>query len=134
MQAANLKASSLTGSRAIQAGTCIVAADEVGGTIVYSRNGGKLGMIDRLLIDKVSGKIAYVVMSSTDVTATGQQRRALPWSVLAYDPLVGGYVVNLDRKVYDNGLTFERDDGIDWNSMAWQWRLHDYYRVPPFWV
>jgi hypothetical protein len=56
---------------------------------------------------------------------TGERRQALPWSVLTYDPMIGGYLVNLDRKVLESGPTFELDETVDWNSEALNHRLHD---------
>ena len=108
----------------------VVTADRVNASAVYSRAGDALGTVDRLLIDKVSGKIAYAVISIGD----GDRRQPLPWCVLTYDALLGGYLVNLDRSVLENGPTFRRDEAIDWNSESFNRRLHDYYSVPHFWI
>jgi hypothetical protein len=48
--------------------------------------------------------------------------------------MIGGYLVNLDRKVLESGPTFELDETVDWNSEALNRRLHDYYYVPHFWI
>ncbi len=108
----------------------VVAVDRVKATAVYSRAGVALGTVDRLMIDKISGRIAYAVIAIGD----GGRRQALPWSVLNYDPLLDGYLVNLDRKVLENGPTFARDEAVDWNNEGWNRQLHDYYRVPHFWI
>jgi hypothetical protein len=114
-------------------GERVVAADRVNGDAVYSRAGDALGTIDRLLIDKVSGKIAYAVIAIA-AGHEGGRRQPLPWCVLTYDPLMGGYLVNLDHSVLENGPTFRRDEAVDWNSEPFNRRLHDYYRVPHFWI
>ena len=111
----------------------VVAADRVNASAVYSRAGAELGTIDRLLIDKVSGKIAYAVIAIT-AGSDGDRRRPLPWCVLTYDPLVGGYLVNLDRRVFESGPTFLRDEAVDWNSEPFNRELHDYYSVPHLWI
>jgi hypothetical protein len=108
----------------------VVAADRVNATAVYSRAGVALGTVDRLMIDKISGRIADAVIA----IGGGDRHQALPWSVLNYDPLLGGYLVNLDRKVLENGPTFARDEAVDWNNEGWNRQLHDYYRVPHFWI
>jgi PRC-barrel domain protein len=108
----------------------VVTAERVNATAVYSRAGDALGTVDRLLIDKVSGKIAYAVIAIAD----GDRRQPLPWCVLTYDPIVGGYLVNLDRSVLESGPSFRRDEAIDWNSESFNRRLHDYYSVPHFWI
>jgi hypothetical protein len=53
---------------------------------------------------------------------------------MTYDPLMGAYLVNLDRCVLENGPTLRRDENVDWNSEPFNRRLHDYYRVPHFWI
>jgi hypothetical protein len=110
-------------------GERVVAADRVNGSAVYSRAGDALGTIDRLVIDKV----AYAVIATT-AGHEGGRRQPLPWCVLTYDPLMGGYLINLDRSVLENGPTFRRDEVLDWSSEPFNRRLHDYYRVPHFWI
>jgi PRC-barrel domain. len=39
-----------------------VASDRVEGTLVRRSDGTKIGTIERLMIDKVSGKVAYAVL------------------------------------------------------------------------
>lgn len=39
-----------------------ISSDEVEGTKVYSSQGDKLGTIQELMIDKVSGRVRYAVM------------------------------------------------------------------------
>ena len=109
----------------------IVPTDRVNTCAVYSRAGDAIGTVDRLLIDKVSGKIAYAVIA---IAADGDRRQPLPWCVLTYDALMGGYLVNLDRRIFENGPTFRRDEAVDWNSEPFNRRLHDYYNVPHFWI
>jgi hypothetical protein len=108
----------------------VVTAERVNASSVYSRAGVALGTVDRLLLDKVSGKIVYAVIAIAD----GDRRQPLPWCVLTYDPIMGGYLVNLDRSVLENGPTFRHDEAIDWNSESFSRRLHDYYSVPHFWI
>ena len=96
----------------------VVAADRINASAVY----------------KVGGKIAYAVIAIAADGHDGDRQQSLPWCVLTYDPLMGGYLVNLDGSVLENGPTFRRDEAIDWNSESFNRRLHDYYRVPHFWI
>jgi uncharacterized protein YrrD len=41
----------------------LIGSDKVEGTNVYRSNGEKVGSIERVMIDKRSGKVAYAVMS-----------------------------------------------------------------------
>ena len=49
------------------------------------------------MIDKISGKVAYAVMSFGGFLGMGDSYHPLPWHVLTYDTGQGGYVVDLDR-------------------------------------
>jgi hypothetical protein len=41
----------------------LIGSDKVEGTAVYRSNGEKVGRIERVMIDKINGKVAYAVMS-----------------------------------------------------------------------
>jgi hypothetical protein len=43
--------------------SALISSDKVEGTAVYNRQGEKLGSIHAVMIDKVSGKVGYAVMS-----------------------------------------------------------------------
>jgi uncharacterized membrane protein len=55
---------------------------QVGG--VYDRRGERLGSIHSVMIDKISGKVAYAVMSFGGFLAMGDSYHPLPWHVLTY--------------------------------------------------
>ena len=112
----------------------VVATDRIDGSAVYSRTGNSLGTVECLMIDKVSGKIAYAVIAIAAVGGECSRRQALPWSVLTYDSLMGGYFVNLDRKILENGPSLGPDEIANWNSETWNRQLHEYYSVPHFWI
>ena len=62
----------------------LISSEDVEGTNVYGAGDGTVGEIDHLLIDKVSGRVAYAVMSFGGFLGLGTQ----PLS----DPLVGPQV------------------------------------------
>jgi hypothetical protein len=41
----------------------LISADKVEGTAVYNPAGEKIGKIENVMIDKLTGKVAYAVMS-----------------------------------------------------------------------
>jgi PRC-barrel domain len=60
----------------------LISSDKVEGTSVYNRQGEKLGSIHTLMINKISGKVAYAVMSFGGFLGIGDRYHPLPWSVL----------------------------------------------------
>ncbi len=59
---------------------CLIASDKVEGTPVYRSNGEQVGTMERVMIDKISGKVAYAVMSFGGFLGIGEDYHPLPWS------------------------------------------------------
>jgi sporulation protein YlmC with PRC-barrel domain len=75
----------------------LVGAHDVEGTAIYNPAGNNLGRIDDIVIDQKTGVVAYAVMSSGGILGIGSRHHPLPWTMLKYNPDLGGYVINLDR-------------------------------------
>jgi sporulation protein YlmC with PRC-barrel domain len=112
----------------------LIAADKVEGTTVYNRAGDKLGSIESVVLDKVSGKVAYAVLSFGGFLGIGDQHYPLPWGMLKYDTNLGGYAVDLDKKVLEGAPSYKVDQPVDLSDAAWSERVHNYYKVPPYWI
>jgi uncharacterized protein YrrD len=41
----------------------LIGSDKVEGTPVYGRDDNKIGTVQRVMLDKISGKVAYAVIS-----------------------------------------------------------------------
>jgi len=114
----------------------LIPADKVEGTSVFNPKGDKLGEIENILIDKISGKVAYADMAFGGFLGMGDKHHPLPWSVLSYDTNKGGFVINLDKKMLENAPSYDPEDAaeVDWGDEAWGRKLHDYYGVQPYWI
>src|SRR5580765_2957200 len=75
-----------------------ISSTKVSGTAVYNANGDKLGSIDDLIIDKVSGQVRYAALEFGGFLGLGTDRYPLPWSMLKYDTGFDGYVVPLHKE------------------------------------
>lgn len=64
---------------------CVVSCDTLTGGAVVNRAGEELGMLERIVIDVPSGKIAYAVLGCGGVFGIGARRYAIPWSELTLD-------------------------------------------------
>jgi len=112
----------------------LIAADKVEGTTVRNRAGEKLGTIDNIMIDKVTGRVAYAVMSFGGFLGIGDRFHALPWGALKYDPRMESYVVDLGKERLEGAPTHRKTDALDWDDPVWTKKVHDYYNIPPFWI
>jgi hypothetical protein len=112
--------------------TTLIAADKVAGTPVYNIQGESIGEIDDVMIDKVSGKVAYAVMSFGGFLGMGENYHPLPWSILKYDPARGGYVVDVANDVLRGSPAY----GVDSDPLGdrtYDEKIYGYYGVPPYW-
>ncbi len=69
--ATNTQTSEMTGKPVIE-------SDRVEGTTVYDPNGNNIGSIKRLMIEKISGKVAYAVMSFGGFLGMGAEEHTNP--------------------------------------------------------
>jgi hypothetical protein len=76
----------------------LIGSDKVEGTPVYRSNGDHIGQIERIMIDKISGKVAYAVMSFGGFVGIGEDYYPLPWSLLTYNTRLEGYEVNVSEQ------------------------------------
>jgi hypothetical protein len=88
----------------------------VEGTIVYDPRGSEIGSIKRLMIDKVSGRVCYAVMSFGGLLGMGTEEHAVPWNKLTYDTNLGGYRTDITEQELRGAPTFSRDRNFDWND------------------
>ena len=108
----------------------LIGSDKVEGTAVYRPNGDKVGVIERIMIDKLSGKVAYAVMSFGGFLGLGHDHYPIPWSRLTYNPQLQGYEVNITDDQLKGAPRFTRDHPWDWDDTDRSRRVHDYYGVP----
>jgi len=77
----------------------LISGKKVEGTTVFNLAGEKVGTVDDIMIDKVSGRAIYAVMSFGGFLGMGEKFHPIPWSTLKYDQQKGGYAVNIDKKL-----------------------------------
>ncbi len=115
-------------------GPTVVTARTLEGITVYSATGEKAGTLEDVMIDKVSGKIAYAVLAFGGFLGLGERHHPLPWTILQYDSSKGGYVVELDKETVKDAPSFGSSDDVCWEDEGWGRRVHDYYKAKPYWA
>ncbi len=110
----------------------LIGSDKVDGTAVYGADRQKIGTIDRVMIDKISGKVAYAVISYGGFLGVGDDHYPTPWSSLKYDTDLGGYLVNVTREQLDDAPRYTNDNEWSWNRENDK-RVAGYYQAAPYW-
>jgi hypothetical protein len=112
--------------------TTLIGSDKVEGTAVYGADQEKIGSIQRVMIDKISGNVAYAVLSFGGFLGIGEDYYPVPWVTLKYDTNVGGYLVNLTIDQLKNAPKYSRTTDWSWNRESDQ-HVSNYYKTAPYW-
>ncbi|MDB6085328.1 MAG: PRC-barrel domain protein [Gammaproteobacteria bacterium] len=104
----------------------VISSDDVEGTAVYNTAGEKLGSIDDLMIDKVSGQVRYAVLEFGGFLGIGADRYPIPWKVLKYSTEKGGYVVPLDKSILENAPKY-REGSMPVYDREYGSRINTFY-------
>jgi hypothetical protein len=95
-----------TGTPTTRQAHSLIGSDRVEGTAVRSSDGSRLGTIERVMIDKLSGTVAYAVLSFGGFLGMGQRHLPIPWARLKYDRTLGGYQLDLTDEELARAPTF----------------------------
>lgn len=112
----------------------LIGSDKVEGTSVYGPGDDKIGVIERVMIDKLSGKVAYAVLSFGGFLGIGDDHYPIPWSKLTYDEDLGGYRTDISQADLEAAPRYEADDDFEWNDRQRAMDVYTYYGVPPYWI
>jgi hypothetical protein len=110
----------------------MISSRRVEGTPVYNRSDQRLGTIHSVMIEKVSGKVAYAVLSFGGIFGVGEHVHPVPWERLAYDVNLDAYVVDLTREQLDEAPTLRLDEADRPQASDYQ-EVAGYYAKLPWW-
>ena len=107
----------------------LIGSDKVEGN---RSNGDHVGQIERIMLDKISGKVAYAVMSFGGFLGIGEDYYRLPWSLLTYNTRLEGYEVNVSEEQLKSAPKYPKHESWDWSDRARGQTVYDYYGAAPY--
>ena len=107
----------------------LIGSDKVEGTAVYGADQTKIGSIQRIMIDKHSGKVSYAVLSFGGFLGIGDDYYPLPWQSLKYDTNLGGYITGITEKQLKGAPKYTDDNAWNWSDASRTRSVNDYYGV-----
>ena len=110
----------------------LIASDRVEQTPVRRSDGTIVGTIERLMIDKVSGKVAYAVLSFGGFMGIGVDHIPVPWDRMKYGVSLDAYEINLSDEELSRAPSFEADEEFDWGYRDDVIGNLNFYRTPPY--
>lgn len=106
----------------------IVNSEDVVGVEVENTQGENLGKIEALMMDKLTGKVAYVVLSFGGFLGMGDKLFAMPWHIFSYNPDSEKFVISMSKERLKNSPGFDKNHWPDMTSSSWTNSIRDYYR------
>jgi len=108
----------------------LIGSDKVEGTAVYGADDNKIGSIERVMIDKISGRVSYAVLGFGGFLGLGNDHYPLPWQSLKYDTRIGGYRTGVTADQLRGAPKYRKEGDWNWGDPARGRALDDYYGVP----
>ena len=112
----------------------LISSDRIEGTPVRRPDGEKIGEIKRVMIDKITGKVAYAVMSFGGFLGIGEKYHPVPWDALKYDTGLGAYALDISAEQLRQAPHYGIDEEFDWGDRDRERNIHDYYKYPVYWA
>src|SRR5258708_16866506 len=110
----------------------LIASDRVEGTAVRRPNGERIGHIERLMIDKISGKVSYAILSFGGFLGIGTNLLPLPWGSLKYNPRLEAFELDIDDEELPRQPSFRSHQSFHFGDRHPSSDLHRHYGQPPF--
>jgi PRC-barrel domain len=107
----------------------LIGSDKVEGTAVFGADDTKIGSIERVMIDKISGRVSYAVLSFGGFLGIGDDHYPLPWQSLKYDTALGGYRTGITVSQLEGAPKYGNDNAWNWSDPDRARSVNDYYGV-----
>jgi len=114
----------------------LIPADRVNGTDVVNKAGMKLGKIEDVAIEKVSGDVAYAILSFGGVMGIGARYHPVPWKLLRYDPDKRAYVIPMSKDDLEHAPMIDQKELSGWSDELSRDSIYGFYSsygVGPYW-
>ena len=110
-----------------------VKASSIIGTSVVDPKDESLGDIKEVVIDPLTGKVAYAVVSFGGFLSMGEKLFAIPFSSFVYDVKKNEYVLDISKERLEAAPGFDADHWPSMSDEKWNRDVHSYYDSSPYW-
>jgi hypothetical protein len=106
----------------------LIGSDKVQGTAVFGPDDQKIGTIQRVMIEKTSGRVSYAVLGFGGfLLGIGDDYYPLPWNSLKYDTGLGGYRTGITVEQLNRAPKYADESSWNWSEPARTKSVDDYY-------
>jgi hypothetical protein len=104
----------------------VIESDRVEGTPVFDGANNRIGMIKRLLIEKVSGRVLYVDVTFGGFLGMGVHHHTIPWDKLSYDKELEGYRTDITEAQVRAAPVSHGDERV-WSDRRREQEMRDHW-------
>src|SRR5690349_3219559 len=107
----------------------LIGSDKVEGTAVYGPDDQKIGSIERVMIEKTSGRVSYAVLGFGGFLGIGNDHYPLPWHSLKYDTTLGGYRTGITVDKLNGAPKYADENNWNWSDPNRPKAVDGYYSL-----
>jgi len=100
---------------------------------VVNLSGEVIGRVEELMIDVITGRIAYAVLSFGGILGFGGKLFAMPWSAITVDEARQRFLVNVTKDHLEKMPGFDKDHWPDLSDLDYANGVYRQWGVTPYW-
>jgi hypothetical protein len=101
---------------------------------VYDAHGKRIGKVERLMIDKLTGRIAYAILSFGGFLGIGADHYPIPWPMLTYNEKPDGFQLDITEEQLKNAPKIKQGESWEQANRARNQDVYDYWEVRYYWL
>ena len=113
--------------------THFLQASAIIGGKVKNTAGEDLGTIENLMINLLSTRVTYAVLSFGGFLGLGEKYFAIPMEAMALDPDDRSFILNVPREKLDEAHGFDKDNWPNMADRQWETGIYMHYNLRPYW-
>ncbi len=110
-------------------GPHLVGADALIGKDVYNYDDEHVGDIKEIVLNTVTGEIAYVVLSFGGILGLGEKLFAVPWKALTPSSANQTFILNECKERLEKAPGFDKDCWPNMVEKSWVNEVHTFYET-----
>lgn len=107
----------------------LMGANTLVGNDVYNQKEEELGDIKEIMLDMLTGKVSYAVLSFGGFMGMGERLFAVPWNALKLDTVNKRFVLNVEKDRLKDAPGFDKDHWPNMADQSWSAKIHSYYET-----
>ena len=108
-------------------GPFVMGASTLIGNEVVDHQAEVLGKVTEIMLDVLSGRLAYAVLSFGGFLGMGEKLFAVPWSALVLDTMNKRFMLDVDKERFESAPGFDKNHWPDMANPEWAADIHAYY-------